>query len=139
MLRILLVDDSKRALQRADLRLALEGLGHAIVAEISGPQTLWDEVKQYDPDAVIINTESPSREMLEPLSMIRWCLLKRPENLSERQEVKLKDLLSFNLKTIRAYLLKEEFQLFWKYVSARGRKSSWINGAKRRCDRASIR
>jgi transposase len=52
------------------------------------------------------------------LTHSRWCLLKRPENLSERQEVKLKDLLSCNLKTIRAYLLKEEFQLFWKYVSA---------------------
>ena len=52
------------------------------------------------------------------LTHSRWCLLKRPENLSERQEVKLKDLLLCNLKTIRAYLLKEEFQLFWKYVSA---------------------
>jgi transposase len=51
------------------------------------------------------------------LTHSRWCLLKRPENLSELQEVKLKDLLSYNLKTIRAYLLKEEFQLFWKYVS----------------------
>ena len=52
------------------------------------------------------------------LTHSRWCLLKRPENLSERQEVKLKDLLSCNLKTIRAYLLKVEFHLFWKYVCA---------------------
>ena len=51
------------------------------------------------------------------LTHSRWCLLKRPENLSERQAVKLKDLLSYNLQTIRAYLLKEEFQLFWEYVS----------------------
>ena len=71
MLRILLVDESvERSARRAGLRRALEGLGHAIVAEISGPQTLWDEVKQHDPDAVIINTASPSREMLEPLSLI---------------------------------------------------------------------
>lgn len=46
----------------------------------------------------------------------RWCLLKRPENLTDNQEVKLKELLKCNLKTIRAYLLKEEFQFFWDYV-----------------------
>jgi response regulator NasT len=71
MLRILLVDESfERAPQRAGLRLALEGLGHAIVAEISGPQLLWDAVKQHDPDALIIDTASPSRDMLAPLSKI---------------------------------------------------------------------
>jgi len=47
----------------------------------------------------------------------RWCLLKREENLSEKQEVKLKDLLKYNLKSVRAYLLKEDFQGFWEYVS----------------------
>jgi transposase len=51
------------------------------------------------------------------LTHSRWCLLKRPENLSETQAIKLKDLLLYNLKSIRAYLLKEEFQLFWEYVS----------------------
>jgi response regulator NasT len=71
MLRILLVDECpKNAPQRAGLRLALEGLGHAIVAEIPGPQTLWDAVKQHNPDTLIINTDMPSRELLEPLSMI---------------------------------------------------------------------
>ena len=47
----------------------------------------------------------------------RWCLLKRPKNLTTKQEVKLKDLLHCNLKTIRAYLLKEDFHHFWDYVS----------------------
>ena len=51
------------------------------------------------------------------LTSTRWCLLKRPENLTERQEVKLKELVSCNLKTVRAYLLKEDFQWFWRYVS----------------------
>ena len=46
----------------------------------------------------------------------RWCLLKRPENLTDKQEIKLKELLKCNLKTIRAYLLKEEFQFFWDYI-----------------------
>ncbi|MEJ2033262.1 MAG: ISL3 family transposase [Deltaproteobacteria bacterium] len=47
----------------------------------------------------------------------RWCLLKRPENLTDKQVVKLKDLLAANLKTIRAYLLKEDSQRFWRYKS----------------------
>ena len=48
----------------------------------------------------------------------RWCLLKRPENRSEKQTVKLQELLAINLKTIRAYLLKEDFQRFWRYKKA---------------------
>ena len=27
------------------------------------------------------------------------------------------DLLSYNLRTVRAYLLKEDFQFFWEYIS----------------------
>lgn len=48
----------------------------------------------------------------------RWVLLKRSENLNDSQKVKLKDLLACNLKTIRAYLLKEDFQNLWSYTSA---------------------
>lgn len=51
------------------------------------------------------------------LSGSRWCLLKRPENLTEAQDIKLKELLACNLRTVRAYLLKEDFQWFWHYVS----------------------
>ncbi len=51
------------------------------------------------------------------LTKTRWLLLKRPENLTENQENKLSELLQYNLKSIRSYLLKEEFQLFWQYVS----------------------
>jgi len=51
------------------------------------------------------------------LTKSRWLLLKRPENLTEKQETKLADLLQYNLKSIRSYLLKEEFQLFWSYSS----------------------
>lgn len=51
------------------------------------------------------------------LSKTRWLLLKRPENLTDKQEMKLAELLRYNLQSIRAYLLKEEFQLFWSYVS----------------------
>ena len=52
------------------------------------------------------------------LKKSRWLLLKRPEHLSEKQEVRLADLLQYNLKAVRAYLLKEDFQFFWDYKSA---------------------
>jgi len=47
----------------------------------------------------------------------RWCLLKRPANLTDRQTVKLKELLGYNLRAVRAYLLREDFQRFWLYRS----------------------
>ncbi len=47
----------------------------------------------------------------------RCCLLKNPENLTDRQNDKLADLLQYNLRSVRAYLLKEEFQFLWDYVS----------------------
>jgi transposase len=47
----------------------------------------------------------------------RWCLLKRPENLTTKQSVRLAELLKYNLRTVRSYLLKEEFQRFWEYRS----------------------
>lgn len=53
----------------------------------------------------------------EVLKHSRWCLLKRSENLAEKQEIKLKDLLKYNLKSLKAYLLKEDFNGFWEYVS----------------------
>lgn len=53
----------------------------------------------------------------EPLlTKARWALLKRPENLTDDQGIKLKELLKYNLKSLRAYLLKEEFQLLWCYT-----------------------
>ena len=45
----------------------------------------------------------------------RWVLLKRTENLTDKQVVRLKDLLKTNLKSIKAYLLREDFQRFWTY------------------------
>lgn len=47
----------------------------------------------------------------------RWCLLKRPENLSDRQAAKLSELLKYNLQSVRSYLMREDFQQFWEYVS----------------------
>ncbi|HEY2837787.1 MAG TPA: ISL3 family transposase [Pirellulales bacterium] len=47
----------------------------------------------------------------------RWCLLKRPENLTDKQTVKLDELLRYNLQSVRAYLHREDFQRFWEYQS----------------------
>ena len=45
----------------------------------------------------------------------RWVLLKREENLTEKQVIKLKDLLERNLKSVKAYLLKNDFLQFWEF------------------------
>jgi transposase len=47
----------------------------------------------------------------------RWCLLKRAANLTSKQTVKLRELLEYNLRSVRAYLLREDFQRFWEYQS----------------------
>jgi len=51
------------------------------------------------------------------LTKTRWLLLKRPERLTEKQHGRLAELLRHNLKTVRSYLLKEDFQFFWNYTS----------------------
>ena len=51
------------------------------------------------------------------LTKSRWCLLKRPENLTAKQKLKLRDLVRYNLQSVRAYLLKEDFQQLWNYTS----------------------
>ena len=64
----------------------------------------------------------------------RWLLLKRRENLDSEQSVSLKNLLKYNLRTMRAYLLKEDFQQFWIYTSpawASKFLSNWCTRAMR--------
>ena len=58
------------------------------------------------------------RDGYEPvLKHARWCLLKRKENRTSGQTVKLKDLLQYNLQSIKAHLQREDFQQFWEYQS----------------------
>lgn len=51
------------------------------------------------------------------LKHTRWCLLKRPGKLTKKQTGRLHGLLRMNLRTARAYILKEDFNHFWTYVS----------------------
>lgn len=49
------------------------------------------------------------------LTKSRWILLRRWGNLTRPGMRKIKDLMACNLKTIKAYLFKEEFQRLWTY------------------------
>ena len=70
-----------------------------------------DEVRATESKALAAQGYEPV------LKRTRWLLLKRPENLTEAQEPKLAELLQYNLRSVRAYLLKEDLQFFWEYVS----------------------
>jgi transposase len=59
-----------------------------------------------------------ARDGYEPvLKKTRSCVLKRKTNLTRQQRFRLRDLLRYNLQTVRAYLLKEDFQQLWEYES----------------------
>jgi transposase len=75
------------------------------------------------------------RDGYEPiLERARWCLLKGKKRQKASQLAKLKDLLKYNLKTVRCYLLKEAFQHFWTYKTRWGAKrflDVWLERAMR--------
>jgi len=52
------------------------------------------------------------------LTRTRWLLLKRPEHLTDEECPRLSDLLRYNLRAVRSYLLREQFQSFWTYTAA---------------------
>jgi len=61
-------------------------------------------------------TAQLKRDGYEPiLEKSRWCLLKNKRNQKTSQLAKLRELVQYNLKTMRCYLLKEAFQHFWTY------------------------
>lgn len=55
----------------------------------------------------------------EVLKNTKYCFLKNERNLTDNQKTKLEDVLQYDLKSVRAYLLKESFQLFWNYKDPR--------------------
>jgi transposase len=63
------------------------------------------------------------------LKKTRWCVLKRKANLTSEQRFRLRDLLRYNPKTVRAYLLKEDFQ----QRSHHRRQSRWRDRYAVRC------
>ena len=64
----------------------------------------------------------------------RWLLLKNPWNLTTDQQERLSTLVRLNLPIVRAWYLKEAFQLFWDYrqrARARAHLEKWMNSAMR--------
>ena len=51
------------------------------------------------------------------LTKARWVLLKRKENQTPAQRARLRELLQHNLRAVRAMLLREWFDHFWRYRS----------------------
>ena len=52
------------------------------------------------------------------LSKTRWLFLHRRKNLSGKQELRLRDVLKFDLKTVQAYVLVESLNGIWDYTRA---------------------
>ena len=72
---------------------------------------------------------------VEVLKGLKYVFLKRPENLTGHQQEQLQKVMNKKqLKTVRAWLWKEKFQLFWEYTSpywARRYLKRWQRGAMR--------
>jgi len=52
------------------------------------------------------------RAGFRPIKNTSWCLLERLDNLALSQMDKLVNILSYNLRIVRAYLHKEAFEAF---------------------------
>ena len=61
------------------------------------------ELRQHSEDHILVHS--------------RWPLLKNKTNLNEKQVVKLKELLRHKLRSVKGYLMREDFQRFWQYSS----------------------
>jgi len=64
----------------------------------------------------------------------RWLLLKNPWNLNNGQKERLSTLVRWNSPLVRAWYLKESFQLFWGYQQPSRAKQhllKWMNSAMR--------
>ena len=75
------------------------------------------------------------KQGVDLLKGMRYAFLKRPENLTGSQEQALNNVMNKRwLATVRAYLWKEKFLLFWEYTSpfwARRYLRRWRQGAMR--------
>jgi response regulator NasT len=68
MMRVLIVDESPE--RAAVLREGLERTGYEVAAALAAPIELLRAVEQVRPDVIVIDTESPSRDVLEHVVLI---------------------------------------------------------------------
>ena len=110
----------------AMLPMALNVLDRFHIAKKLGEAI--DEVRRQE-------VKQLATEGYEPvLKNARFCFLKRACNLTIRQSTKLRDLLKYDLKSMRALALKESFDAFWQYESPRWARwylKKWCNRAMR--------
>ena len=67
-MRVLVVDESA---ERAEvLRSALLLAGYEVTASLTSPLTLLKTIERLQPDVIVIDTDSPSRDVLEHLVMV---------------------------------------------------------------------
>ncbi len=67
-LRVLLIDDGARHIQ--PIRDELVRQGHEVVGVIASATLIHDVVQQLQPDVVIVDSESPTRDTLENLATL---------------------------------------------------------------------
>jgi two-component system, response regulator / RNA-binding antiterminator len=68
MLRVLLVNDTEKPI--GELRAALQAAGYEVLEAVIGADELLKAVESQQPDAVIIDVDSPSRDTLEQLAVM---------------------------------------------------------------------
>jgi transposase len=115
-------------------------LGPEKAAEIQGVCCdMWapyaDVVRRYAPQATLVfdrfhlvakllravdqvrASEAKALRASDPklLAHTRFIFLKNPTNLTQLEKTRLRDLERWNLRTVRAYLLKEMFNRLWSY------------------------
>ena len=71
-MRVLVIDELAEDLEeRAEtLRDGLERAGHEVVASLSSPLELLRAVERLRPEVIVIDTESPTRDVLEHLVIV---------------------------------------------------------------------
>jgi len=68
MLRVLLVNDTEKPI--GELRQALLAIGYRVLDDVAAAGALLKAVETQQPDVVIIDVDSPSRDTLEQLAVI---------------------------------------------------------------------
>jgi transposase len=86
------------------LRVAAERAGHAVRV-----LDRFHVMKKFNEKINLVRAgeaKQMKQDGYEPvLKNALWALLKRPENLTDKQTVKLRELLQYNLRSVRAYLM----------------------------------
>jgi transposase len=101
---------------RPYLNVIAEQIGHAV--HVLDRFHIMKKMNEAIDQVRRVEARQLKEDGYEPvLKHSRWCLLKRPENLTDGQTVKLAELLRYNLRSVRAHLLREDFQRFWEYTS----------------------